>query len=642
MNYIVKKYYKIFIIALFINILLILNLCLSSELTEDNLSGLNDKYFNIYNPINAARSIIDKNGKVIIKTIGVEDPYAGYGERRQEDIGITLDVDTNEVYFYRIYDNQYITLYDEKMNLLLEKVENVKIKNGIIRFHDKYTKEIWDFDVNTKNKEKVEPIDYSKISSDSFLKKDELSKKEDKNKYPIVEIDDENFSIIKVKKNKYEFVSKKYDFKIEDIYYYTELTDKSVYNSKVFKLLTPLSTDYISNDGKLILRDFSDNKYEYNFVDNKYILAIYNRSKLKEKSTIHIYNYGDFPNVEEGSGEYVNFVVYHDKNDEVIKTDFSYISLDFITLDKDIYIKVNEKYGNKTTKLYDMKGNAKDIDCTLNTYTIKNNSGKYNLYDVYGKLLRKDLSSNEVYDLSEVKTLYKSLRSGHIVLINDKYTLIDSDGKIIVKDIDFPTINYDESYLKAYETNYFIYNGYPDNTNYLMVHQNLKPQIYDENGKILFKDLSGFKVYKSGNYYLLSKDGKYGIYNNKNNLLFEWSSALFPLDIYKIINYDRIYESFYSQGGLLHKYMDMNLILPESINHDSFIDINGDLCIYNHETKKYSLYDIDGNILLKDYKYLSRYDDNYILYVKGFEYGLIDRKGNKLFSLSIFDNSDDD
>ena len=588
MNYTVKKYYKIFIIALFINILLILNLSLSSELTEDNLSGLNDKYFNIYNPINGARSIIDKNGKVIIKTIGVEDLYAGFGERRQEDIGITLDVDTNEVYFYRIYDDRYITLYDEKMNLILEKVEQVRIKNRIIRFYDKDTYELFDYNIDTKTKEKVEPIDYSKILSDAFLKKDELSKKEDKNKYPIVEIDDENFSIIKVKNNKYEFVSKKYDFKIEDIYYYTELTDKSVYNSKVFKLLTPLSTDYISNDGKLILRVFSDNKYEYNFVDNKYILVIYNRSNLKEKSSIHIYNYGDFPNVEEGGGEYVHYVVYHDKNDEVIKTNFSFISLDFITLDKEIYIKVNEKYGNKTTKLYDMKGNAKDIDCTLNTYTIKNNSGNYNLYDVNGKLLRKDLSSNKVYDLSEVKTLYKSLRSGHIVLINDKYTLIDSDGKI------------------------------------------------------LFKDLSDFKVYKSGNYYLLSKDGKYGIYNNKNNLLFEWSSVLFPLDIYEIINYDSIYDSFYSQGGLLHKFMDMNLILPESINRDSFIDINGDLCIYNYETRKYSLYDFDGNILLKDYKYLSRYDDNYILYVKGFKYGLMDREGNVLVSLSIFDNSGDD
>ena len=631
--------------ALVFCMVLNINAIFSNEIKEDNLSGLNDEYFNIYNPMNGSRSIVDKNGKVIISTIGL-DNYS-FNDFRQEDIGITLDEETKEKYFYRIYNNRFVTLYDKDMNLLLEKVIDITIKNGIIEYYDEGSSYIykWEYDIKTNEKRKIDLAELrAKMIEDAINIKSSNDVKKEPIKYPISIHDDEYFSVIQNKDKKYEFESKKYGFKIENINKFAEVTGKEIFNSKVYKLETELSTDYISNDGKLILRDFMSKNKLY-FVNDKYIVT-YNSYDLKENE-IHIYTYGDEPKAFYKKGN-VKLIVYQNNDYHVIKKhDFRYFNLDFISLENKLYVKIIEEYAKGKSKIYDLEGNNADIECNNTTYTIKNNKDKYNLYDINGKLLRKDLTSSKVYDLNDIESLYDNFKDCHVIKVNNKFELIDKQGKTILKNLDYTNVNDTKADESQYESKHYYYKRfYPDKAKYLMVVQNNKYQVYNDKGKLLFKDLFGSKVYRQGDYYLLEVLNEKGfsrerIYNYKNKLIHINDEPMqYPFDIYVNIRYNSNFYGSDNDSSIYHTYMTMDLIKENW--HNGFVEINGDLCIYDYKKNKYELYDIDGNVLLNDYRYLSRYDDKYLLYVKGFKYGLIDRDGNILFSFSIFDNYDDE
>ena len=631
--------------ALVFCMVLNINAIFSNEIKEDNLSGLNDEYFNIYNPMNGSRSIVDKNGKVIISTIGL-DNYS-FNDFRQEDIGITLDEETKEKYFYRIYNNRFVTLYDKDMNLLLEKVIDITIKNGIIEYYDEGSSYIykWEYDIKTNEKRKIDLAELrAKMIEDAINTKSSSDAKKEPIKYHISIHDDEYFSVIQNKDKKYEFESKKYGFKIENIKKFAEVTGKEIFNSKVYKLETELSIDYISNDGKLILRDFMSKNKIY-FVNDKYIVT-YNSYDHKENE-IHIYTYGDEPKAFYKK-ENVKLIVYQNNDYHVIKKhDFRYFNLSFISLENKLYVKIIEEYAKGKSKIYDLEGNNADIECNNTTYTIKNNKGKYNLYDINGKLLRKDLTSSKVYDLNDIESLYDNFKDCHVIKVNNKYELIDKQGKTILKNLDYTNVNDTKADESQYESKYYYYKRfYPDKAKYLMVVQNNKYQVYNDKGKLLFKDLFGSEVYRQGDYYLLKVLDEKGfsrekIYNYKNKLIHINDEPMqYPFDIYDNIRYNSNFYGSDNDSSIYHTYMTMDLITENW--HNGFVEINGDLCIYDYKKNKYELYDIDGNVLLNDYRYLSRYDDKYLLYVKGFKYGLIDRDGNILFSFSIFDNYDDE
>lgn len=65
--------------------------------------------------------------------------------------------------------------------------------------------------------------------------------------------------------------------------------------------------------------------------------------------------------------------------------------------------------------------------------------------------------------------------------------------------------------------------------------------------------------------------------------------------------------------------------------------------VLKNDDNKYFLRDhVNKKNILRNYKYLSFFNEKYIYYQYGFKYGLMDYNGNKFCEFSIFDTISDD
>ena len=634
----------------------------------ENLDNLNKKLYLLQNPENGVQRIVDDSGKTIIKTeSGIFDSDYNYYDIRQEKLDF-LNVDGYNVIFK---ETKYeMKMYDQDGNYITNNLTyhpQIRYLDGKLLYKtNKYKYEIYEYDVITKENKFVRESN----GNDMSLLQDEINainkentnenvpniiysfNKDEYNNGPISEKEsdeifgNDNFSIKKTDEY-YIFESKTSSAKIENVKSYKEY-DSSYNNLKMYELETDNIKYYVNEEGKIILSSFNDKREfafshkRFSFVNNKYIIIeghfvsednreesimIYehdenNQEEVKEITTDY--------NVKVVDGEYI----YEDVKDETIFTVFG----EFVrgihninwynikNIENKLYLMVSEgNWDNLSKTVYNFADNIPECNDVIfyDEFILIKENDKIYLYNVRGEIIERNIDKFLLIPIRD-RYCYGKLRQNSIMVMkNGKYEIVKNDGSVFLSNLDLRQINSDVD-------------SYPNNSNeeYLLAKANGVINFYDRDGKKVFSGIDDFdfdSFKRHGNYFVAIKNGEKSLYSIKGNKIIK----NIEVDVSDKIT--QIYENEYS-----HRSLEVNNMWVKKANSKKirFNDINGNLCI--ELNGKYHLYDIDGNILLFDYKFLRQYDDTYLLYEKGFEYGLIDEKGNVKFKYSIFDGTNYD
>ena len=655
------KYFKI--------VLLIVLICFKTTTFADN----NKKLYLIENPENGVQRIVNEDGVTVAKTeTGLKKD--DYNElKRQEELKIKyLDGGYEIAYKESHGDNSKCYLYDSD-GTLIDSDEGNSLEYSVVKYKDGkivYPKDtdIYNYEINAKTtkliggslnggvqkapneqltndlnmEEKVDAFNKKNviITNSNNISPDQLitsSEKKDENKvntktgnmsinelYATLSktyLDEFETEYIQVKKygDKYKFISKKYGFEIDDIKYYTEYHKSA--NCKIYKIASRNFISFVNENGRLLAEDYSysDSEYENNypfiyakfgFVDDNII--IFHCDDKSYNPIFVVYRYSDVPLIynwefhEDYENDKIYYMVFGEKIYETSKVYY----WEKTNLDNKDYLKLNTESGKI---IIDMDGKEiKDILANHHFNLLKKNN-KYYLYNESGTLVRTDIDSFELYDFLYTHNVYSTLDKCCIVKVNNKYEIVDQNGNTLVAGLDSKSINFkiDDKRFASKEEEF------------LTTKVNNKINLYDRDCSLLLSNLDSYEVWRSGNYFVASKDGEIALYTIKGKKMFNIEETKNILEIY----------------GHGNKYnADFDRVLK--LKHIRFCDINGDLCVLKNG--RFDLYDLDGNVLLENYKFLKRYDDEYLIYEKGFNYGLIDRNGNVKFKFSIFDGTNYD
>ena len=402
-------------------------------------------------------------------------------------------------------------------------------------------------------------------------------------------------------------------------------------NVKVYEIITNSFISYVNSDGRLIAEvhksfDFNPNDYPnktFYFVDDKYIIV---STDGREKTT-YLLKYEDAPLTITD--------VYDDYDESIWKAWDIIVFGEIIQKENNINnYQVRDIEGNKYLLCYGNNKKAYSMDGTMQNnilfdynYTLIKKGNRCCLYNANNKLIKDDIDTFLVNNIRAERE-YSELSNCIMVKSNNKFHIINQDGNIIISNLDNSIINSDvkyDSYVKTKEQ-------------FVTAKSNEKINLYDRDGRMILSNLDDYKVARSGNYFVAFVKGEKKLYNIKGEKLFKLESD--TKYGYEMLNiYGQAYRVVTDANEKVSDYYS-DFSKKMNTKYMCFCDINGDLCI--EQNGMYNLYDINNNILLKDYKFLIRYDDKYLVYQKGFSYGLIDREGNIKCKFSIFDGASDD
>ena len=633
----------------------------------ENLDNLNKKLYLLQNPENGVQRIVDDSGKTIIKTeSGIFDSDYSYYDIRQEKLDF-LNVNGYNVIFK---ETKYETkMYDQDGNYITNNLTyhpQIRYVDGKLLYKtNKYKYEIYEYDVITKENKFIRESSANDISliTDLTNTRNEENKNEDapsiiysfnKDEYdngPTSKkesdeiFENESFLIKKVDEY-YIFESKIGNVKIENIKSYKDY-DSSYNNFKMYELETDNIKYYINEEGKIILSSFNDKRQfalsdkRFSFVDNKYIIMKGDFGRIYDDDSIKIFKY-DENNQMEVKEITTNYVVkqvdgdyiYEDVEEEtifiifgeVIKEIEKFNWYNIRNIENRLFLMVSEgNWDNSSSKVYSFDDNLKECKDIIfyQAFILVKKDNKIYLYNGNGEMIENNIDNFLLIPIED-GYCYEELRYNSIIVVkNGKYEIVKNDGSIFLSNLDLRQINSNV-------------NSYPNSKNeeYLLAKANGIINFYDRDGKIIFSGIDNFdfdSFKRHGNYFVAIKNGEKSLYSIKGNRIIK------NIDVDVSDKITQIYENEYS-----HRSLEVNNMWVKKANSKRirFNDINGNLCI--ELNGKYHLYDIDGNVLLSDYKFLRQYDDTYLLYEKGFEYGLIDAKGNVKFKYSIFDGTNYD
>lgn len=619
MNKYVNRKIKYFFVNIFMVFLLI-----SITYAEDNKEV--KKNFLIQNPISGVMSLVTEDGIVIEKTesgMNIDDIYHG---GRQERLNI------NEAYYFAEFENEY-----QNNNEISDNLQN---ETSII---DRFPSII-----------------------DSFRDKE--------GNYPLDKVNTENFYIQKETDGTYTFVSTKYNYTLNNIRKFNDYIN--VVDQRAFVLVINNSDNWRERDAYLI----DDDGRPVIMSSENALTSYYTAEKAVElinKEFIFINEnagYGTYMMIKRGKkaneykrnyDEYSKYVYYGERQKEERIKDYvdDYISTDelkVIKMDGKYYIELlDNHFGDRNTFcLIGEDGSIVKNAIVKEDLIFLENDGKYKLYDTDGNLIYDDLTSAKLIQLGEVNFMYDEFKNFYLIDKGKRYVMIDKTGHIILDNIETGFVNTEKRVNKSYKEA----NG-KHNDKYFSARVGNKNFVFAKDMKIvgINDDIFGLDVFSDGDYYMLHNDNKYKIYhkdgnvilsyeelpgrknnNSLNNLLNYTPSIFYDYRRYFISNHS---SNWYNIDAYQHndiwalasgQWNDVDSDFPDF----QFEDINGDLAVF--ENGKYNLYDKSGNKLLNDFKLLARYNNDYILFMKGFNYGLIDRNGKIKFELPIFDGMDDD
>lgn len=617
-----KLFKKITSIAL---ILVSVIICSVSTIANDNTGK---KLYLIKNPENGVLRVVDDNGKTLVKTeTGLRNEDFDEWER-QENIHIK-NIDGYNVIVKETDVNkrgQELEMYDSDGNFISyidNRFSPKKFSNGKLIYTT--NSKIFEYDINKRSSKIYEGTIDSPLDNISQYN----SLLPSRNKATTEEINTENISILKNLDGSLMLTSKKYGFVMDGVKEYREYENCT--NVKVYEIISKNFISYVNADGRLIAEvhksfDFDSNDYsdqKLHFIDDKYIIV----STGDRNGASYLLKYSDKPLVIED---------VNDGYDEMVWKEWRIVVFGEVLLKENdtINYKVRDIDGTKYLLLYGKEKKAYSTDGTLlnnilfnYNYTLIKKGGKCYLYNAKNELIKDDIDTFALIDIKAERE-YTELSHSIIVKVKDKFQIVNQDGSVFVSNLDESIVNkgvkYD-SYVKTKEQ-------------FITAKADGKINLYDRDGKIILSNLDNHNVIRSGNYFVTLVDGMNYIYNVNGDKMLEMTNGNeYSYDILDI--YGRAYRIVTNENEEIYGYYS-DFSKKVNTKYPCFCDINGDLCV--EQNGFYNLYDINNNILLKDYKFLMRYDDKYLIYQKGFNYGLIDRDGNVKFKFSIFDSASDD
>ena len=625
----IKKYKILFkkMISIFLIVLVLRGHFINTyAVSEKNNNSSNNKLYLIKNPDNGVLRVINDSGKTLIKTetgLNKKD----YDERKRQENLLVKNFNGYNIIIKETDVNKMgkeIQMYDENGNFISYIDDSYVSFDGekiVYTFNSKKYEYYINKKTNNLAKNAITIPNDNSIFNNNLLPK--------RNSLLTDEINTDNISITKNQNGTLLFNSKKYDFKIDDIKYYREY--ERCVDVKIYEIVTNNFISYVNPDGRLIVEvhksfDFNPAGYpdkKFYFISDNYIIV---STDGVEKAT-YLIKYSDYP------------IIITDVYDRTIEN--VYLAWDIVVFGE-IIKKENNSYNyvvreidgikyllcfGKNNSVYSMDGVLLDNILFDYNYTLIKKNNKCYLYNARNLLIKDDidtLSLNSVYAERD----YSELSNSIIVKNNNKSHIINQDGSVFISDLDNSVINRDVKYdsdVKIKEQ-------------FVTAKSDGKINFYDRDGKLILSKLDNYIVVRSGNYFVASTNGEKYLYNIKGEKMFKIDNL--RNDPYDMLNiYGEAYRIVTDKEEKVEIYYT-DLSKKMNTDYMCFCDINGDLCI--EQNGMYNLYDINKNILLENFKFLMRYDDKYMIYQKGFSYGLIDREGNIKFKFSIFDGVNDD
>lgn len=407
----------------------------------------------IYFEFNGDEYLLDENVEVIIKNYKIEKEI---NDKENKNLYLILKKESNYYYFNIknkiIIGNSFDTYTVNKDNsLTINYKENNKIYTQEISSSGNISKA-----EETKSNSSIMNLLSNKISSDKYYIYNLSALSENQDNILVDNKEEKSFGMYNLKNNKYEKV---YEYASNNFY-----STISKIDSKDKNTYLQITCDTpICSENKLILYRINDSKIMFeipntNFVAEKYIQFENNYKVIK---------YSNLTDNEEYRGKYV---LYDDKNNEVLKSDsqINLIDSDYVTGeidDKSIVL-----YSSKTKSLindesslaeriiikgkeyYKYTSNSKIILLNVNTgkkYSIDSKGSilytSTNIYTIIDKEIKMyGLSNNDfaVYKLNKNEIMTNGTSNTispikNVIFINNVrkkyYKIINSDGSILKK-----------------------------------------------------------------------------------------------------------------------------------------------------------------------------------------------------------------
>ena len=407
----------------------------------------------IYFEFNGDEYLLDENGEVIIKNYKIEKEI---NDKENKNLYLILKKESNYYYFNIknkiIIGNSFDTYKVNKDNSL---TINYKENNKIYTQKISYSGDIGKAEEQKSNSSIMNLLS-NKISSDKYYIYNLSALSENQDNILVDNKEEKSFGMYNLKNNKYEKV---YEYASSNFY-----STISKIDSKDKNTYLQITCDTpICSENKLILYRINDSKITFeipntNFVAEKYIQFENNYKVIK---------YSNLTDNEEYRGKYV---LYDDKNNEVLKSDsqINLIDSDYVTGeidDKSIVL-----YSSKTKSLindesslaeriiikgkeyYKYTSNSKIILLNVNTgkkYSIDSKGSilytSTNIYTIIDKEIKiYGLSNNDfaVYKLNKNEIMTNGTSNTispikNVIFINNVrkkyYKIINSDGSILKK-----------------------------------------------------------------------------------------------------------------------------------------------------------------------------------------------------------------
>lgn len=407
----------------------------------------------IYFEFNGDEYLLDENGEVIIKNYKIEKEI---NDKENKDLYLILKKESNYYYFNIknkiIIGNSFDTYTVNKDNsLTINYKENNKI----------YTQEISSSgDIGKAEEQKsnssIMNLLSNKISSDKYYIYNLSALSENQDNILVDNKEERSFGMYNLKNNKYEKV---YEYASSNFY-----STISKIDSKDKNTYLQITCDTpICSENKLILYRINDSKIMFeipntNFVAEKYIQFENNYKVIK---------YSNLTDNEEYRGKYV---LYDDKNNEVLKSDSQINLIDSDYVMGEIDDKSIVLYSSKTKSLindesslaeriiikgkeyYKYTSNSKINLLNVNTgkkYSIDSKGSilytSTNIYTIIDKEIKiYGLSNNDfaIYKLNKNEIMTNGTSNTispikNVIFINNVrkkyYKIINSDGSILKK-----------------------------------------------------------------------------------------------------------------------------------------------------------------------------------------------------------------
>ena len=407
----------------------------------------------IYFEFNGDEYLLDENGEVIIKNYKIEKEI---NDKENKNLYLILKKESNYYYFNIknkiIIGNSFDTYTVNKDNSV---TINYKENNKIYTQKISYSGDIGKAEEQKSNSSIMNLLS-NKISSDKYYIYNLSALSENQDNILVDNKEEKSFGMYNLKNNKYEKV---YEYASNNFY-----STISKIDSKDKNTYLQITCDTpICSENKLILYRINDSKITFeipntNFVAEKYIQFENNYKVIK---------YSNLTDNEEYRGKYV---LYDDKNNEVLKSDsqINLIDSDYVTGeidDKSIVL-----YSSKTKSLindesslaeriiikgkeyYKYTSNSKIILLNVNTgkkYSIDSKGSilytSTNIYTIIDKEIKiYGLSNNDfaVYKLNKNEIMTNGTSNTispikNVIFINNVrkkyYKIINSDGSILKK-----------------------------------------------------------------------------------------------------------------------------------------------------------------------------------------------------------------